>query len=631
MTSRRKKSSPKVTPTRSRKATHRGGSHRGGAPGSGGANSDFLTGGGLGGRLDRRLSGIAILENAMHRRPPKKRSLWSQLVPNSRATSGAGIRGARPHQQTQYAIRLEDRCVHLVIATPTEDGRFTLAFDQVEAPGEVLFLSGGTNDALAEALHSLAERHSIRHRTFSVSLDGDFCVTRVSMGDADSVQRNVDMLSDRVHRYLKLGPGKKTSGGMRINIDEETVYAATSVANLALVQRLDEAFEKADLSVAWIEPSLVSLARIVGHDPQWMERPVLIADGTGRRWDIGIAAGGRLLLDYRPALAETNEGFVKAVTEHLVRLKRFCLRQRKILNEPLTQLLVCGDSVKAKRAVQAFGQVDELACQSLTLPPLDHLIAFEAESDRHRITSIAAVLPRLSGTPVAEVPDLLEQIRRAPKASVTTSVLAWLGPVVAAALLTIAALGWRSIQLGKLGEMVASEATLQDQLRWTEVESERLSRNAQTLRNLERIDAEVAWRNWDQVFAHVSGCLPPTSRLRSFAVKGPERLHLEGETEEDSRLYDILGDLRRIPEVSEVGLKGTEPNDDLTGSRFTVVLVFGQRDRDRGFTKRWLEQQTPSAYPPALAQDDASVLTLEAPRVARRQVDDDPAAAETKR
>ena len=113
-----------------------------------------------------------------------------------------------------------------------------------------------------------------------------------------------------------------------------------------------DAIRSCDVEINWVEPSLVSLARLVGRSGIAGDRPVLFADGTGQQWDVGIACVGRLLLDYRPASATTEKSFRDALKAHLSRLRRFCERHRGIASGSLDQLLLCGGGEKLDRAME---------------------------------------------------------------------------------------------------------------------------------------------------------------------------------------------------------------------------------------------------------------------------------------
>ncbi|MGI9473204.1 MAG: hypothetical protein ACR2NZ_16805 [Rubripirellula sp.] len=74
----------------------------------------------------------------------------------------------------------------------------------------------------------------MRRQPVAVSLDGDFCVTRVTKGTSDEVDVELSMQSDRVPRYLQLGLGEKVTGSVRKKIAPTVEYAVTGVVNRSL-------------------------------------------------------------------------------------------------------------------------------------------------------------------------------------------------------------------------------------------------------------------------------------------------------------------------------------------------------------------------------------------------------------
>ncbi len=115
-----------------------------------------------------------------------------------------------------FGLRIESQLLQVAIATPLPDGRYRLQIDDLEcsAPGGWLTTEGVP--LLVKALETLVDRHEIRRHKLAVSLDGDFCVTRVTMGSSEEVDAELSMQADRVPRYLQLGPGEKVTEAVRV-------------------------------------------------------------------------------------------------------------------------------------------------------------------------------------------------------------------------------------------------------------------------------------------------------------------------------------------------------------------------------------------------------------------------------
>ena len=255
-----------------------------------------------------------------------------------------------------FGLRIESHLLQIAIATPIDDERFKITIDYLVCPVAEGWLTWDLRSHLIDALQTLVERHAMQRHPVAVSLDGDFCVTRVTIGATSEVDHELAQLADRIPRYLQLGPGEKVTGCTRRRIDASTDYAVTGVVNRSLIQLIYDALRSADIEVAWVEPSLVGIARLIGESDLWGDQPIMIADGTGKQWDVGIASAGRLLLDYRPASADSEQGLRDALDGHISRLKRFCHRHLKGVSGELTELLICGDAMRptapSKRSAQ---------------------------------------------------------------------------------------------------------------------------------------------------------------------------------------------------------------------------------------------------------------------------------------
>ena len=130
---------------------------------------------------------------------------------------------------------------------------------------------------------------------------------------------------------------------------------------------------------------------------------------------MGISCAGRLLLDYRPAAATTEEALRDALDGHISRLRRFCHRHRKIASGELSQLLLCGSGQKLDRAIETLG--DRLGIEANVLQVSDLNLPHEidaADRDARCVPAIATVLPLLTDVEASDVPDLLTEVRRAP-------------------------------------------------------------------------------------------------------------------------------------------------------------------------------------------------------------------------
>lgn len=472
---------------------------------------------------------------------------------------------------TQFGVRLEDSEVQFVVATPMEDGRYNVTYESVTAEEGRGFLTESNEDLLTEALQNWADRHDPGSTPIAISLDGDFCVTRVAIEPMERIDDHLRMLQTRVHRYLQLGPGMKSIGEYRSPPNEGTVYAATGVVNRELIQRINLAVERSNLTAAWVEPSLISLARFAGIDPQWSDKTILIADGTGNRWDLGIASEGRLLLDYRPAMATSLRGMYEALKGHFPRLQRFCVRRREIGSGTISTILVFGSESTVAAAVPLLDEFEGITAQLFEVSGQNEL--FHNQFESAALPAVATVLPRLIGIDISEIADLTSEVRRrTPKLSATSRFLTIAAPLIAASILFVAMLSWVVFEQSMLMAREAGASTIEERLQVIRSETGELAFKAQQQAGYERIDELTPVVDWNRLVGDLTACLPPNARLRSVQLTSVSGILLEGEVSDDATLYDVIGDFKTVPGISLVALKGTEPIEDQIGSRFSVSL-----------------------------------------------------------
>jgi hypothetical protein len=472
-----------------------------------------------------------------------------------------------------FGLRVERHVLQIAVATRLEDGRHRLEIDRVSCPSDDGWLSATGSHLLTAAISELADRYEMRRSNVAVSLDGDFCVTRVAIGTSEEIDEELSMLAVRVPRYLQLGPGEKVTGECRDKISSNEDYAVTGVVNRSLIQLIYDAFRTADVDVRWVEPSLVSVARLVGQSEIGGDKPIAIADGTGTQWDVGIACSGRLLLDYRPASATTVEALRGALEGHFSRLKRFCHRHRGVSTGELSRLMICGTGNKPDEAVIALQGSAEIEPEILRVPNLRDL--YEIDLDQRGAESVPAVstvLPLLIGVTESDVPDLLDQVRRAPEQPMVTRMIRSAWPVAAAILILCITYGLVSKQRFHRSHSTNDRAEMKRQIDATNVRFTKLAQKRELVNFLTQIRGQTAQPNWNLMLGRVTQSLPDTARLNEFRVESAGEVVLTGTVLDESVVYELVNHFRHLPEVREVALTGTTPNDSGRGIQFAVRL-----------------------------------------------------------
>lgn len=473
-----------------------------------------------------------------------------------------------------FGVRIEHHVLQVAVATLTPSGTYQIELDEVVCEHDGGWLSTDGSAGLIGALELMVDRHQMRRQPIAVSLDGDYCVTRVTIGSHENVDQELVRLADRIPRYLQLGPGEKVTGSARFKIDAKTDYAVNGVVSRSIIQLLYDAFRTADVEVMWIEPSLVGLARLIGHSTLYGDQPVLIADGTGRQWDVGIACAGRLLLDYRPATATSASGLRLALDGHIIRLKRFCHRHAHATAGELNQILICGDGDKPAEAIEILGDGLGVTPVVLSVPDLPEVYSID-ETSRHSscVPAVATVFPLLIRTPPIEIPDLLAQVRRAPDISLRQKLIREYWSVAVACLILVISYGLVSGERERHAEQHMDRSELQSEIIASNVKFGVLGRRREHLGYFQRIQSQVDQPDWVAMLTDVTGCLPPTAKLNDFRLGGDGSVLMDGSVMDASTVYELVNTLRQLPNVTQVALKGTTPQPDTQATRFLIRLA----------------------------------------------------------
>tara|TARA_R110002073_G_scaffold60209_23_gene151313 strand:+ start:6438 stop:7955 length:1518 start_codon:yes stop_codon:yes gene_type:complete len=477
-----------------------------------------------------------------------------------------------------FGLWIENRMVQVAIATPIQGERYRLEIDAIRCPIANGWLTASHASAFADAIATLVDRHDMRRGTVCLSLDGDICVNRITLGTSDTVDHELSTLQHRVPRYLQLGPGEKVTGLLRTRIDAQSDYAATSVANQSVMRMIYDTLRESDIEVAWAEPSLISMARLIGYTSTDSAHPLLIADGTGTRWNVGIIHEGRLILDYRPATAKTVEALQATLDGHISRLQRFCHRHLGIDGGGLKKLLICGTAEKVEDAAERFQRSPEFDEVILRVPPCPQLYDISnVDCDSHCVPAVASVLPLMLGVTVEEVPDLLRDVRRAPELSLPAQVFRVAWPALVAALLLMLSFTLVHRARHHASHLKQGTEQVQAQVIATQTRMTELARQRELLEHFKAIERQSAEVDWIAQLERITQSLPDLAKLNEYRVESGSHIRLEGTVLDERVVYEILEQLRQLPEVSEVALHSTTPEANSEATRFSIRLSMTPR------------------------------------------------------
>ncbi|WP_283431545.1 hypothetical protein [Neorhodopirellula lusitana] len=513
-------------------------------------------------------------------------------MPSSTPTS----RNPKTASLRRYAFRIEKDRVMLAVGKMGEGEEVAIEIDccflNEQTPMDVQpedadlvsppiavsdWLSGEGNKRLQAAIETLKNRHHIGSEEVAVSLSGDFCVTRISTGTVEQVDHELDALAGRIPRYLQLGPGGKLTGQIRDTLNPGIEHALTAVGNLTRLQTLYDAFAECDVRVAWIEPSLVSIARLIGELGIDEEHPVLVADSFGQSWEVGITHQGRLLLDYRPAAAHDAKTFANAIVEHLSRLRRFCQRHRGIDYSELNVLYVGGPPEKVDPVLEHFSEIavqNDHGLRTLPLLISDSFITIEVEASLRSdaIAAAAALLPLIRPDSQQPPPDLLQTIRRTKQQGGWKWIALTWWPAIAATFVVVALHFWVGGLQSQAEQRQLQREYVENQLRANRVRVASLQSDRRWVDHLKTISEKTVSPPMADLTKEITQCLPPRSVLQSIQVESERDILLSGSTSQEAEIYEIVGYLRQLPGIHQVALLGTMLGSKQEESQFNIRL-----------------------------------------------------------
>jgi hypothetical protein len=447
--------------------------------------------------------------------------------------------------------------LRLAVISQSPEGARRLTLDSVRVDSSS---PSNSLDWLPSALGELLARHDLRRAQWSVTLDGDFCVARVVTGSPEEVTAGLDRLRNRVPRYLSLGPGEKITGGFRESINKTTDYAVTGVANRKVLEHLKATLDQRSIRPLAVEPSLVAVARQLNRHTN-STLPALIADGSGRQWDVGISQQGRLLLDYRPSGTRDANRFGEILLGHLSRLHRFCERHRHVDQMPNWSLFLFGPESKVVNVSVALQNLDQIIPVPLKPSALLGDVEYDEASDTTEwVGAIAAALTLCEDRSSLLIADLFSALRNGDELTTLARWTRTLAPLAAAAVillslsLTVSQQNRRiALNDQQLPQLTESLARLRSQAATGQLQQ-------QLLLGFKRLDiAAQSVPKWESLLALIPRAMPDATKLGRIQLGDDGSLRLNGTAADETTVYELVTSLKKLPGVQDVLLQGTNP------------------------------------------------------------------------
>ncbi len=440
-------------------------------------------------------------------------------------------------------------------------------------------------EELTEAFRTLVAEERLAGAKVGIALGGEFCVTRVITGPTDEVRREFAELEDRSTRYLTLGPGPKALAGDTHQLDARHQRALLAVANQRTLDLLMRIAESTGLHLESIEPSLLALSRAQARLRDACDEACLIIQLDEDAAELGICHGGRLLLDYRPGGKTNADNVADVVSLHLSRLQRYIERYHSYLDAPLRHVYLSGDAAAVSRACAKFEQLPQFQSHVLEPGNLDMPWSHAAETPG---TDLAAAL----GTALALYapsddqpgPNLIENALAQQREPMRPILIRSLLPSAAVLLAAATLLVWHLKQSHEIGGLRADlERLTPVTVRATELRLTLLSTDARLVQ-LKALAERLPRPEWQRLLSRISQSMPDDVWLDRLSFHDGHSAALSGASYTDGGVYDFVGYLKQVPEITEIALEGTGVGQSPTGptTNFNLQLTLANLANSSG-------------------------------------------------
>jgi hypothetical protein len=439
---------------------------------------------------------------------------------------------------------------------------------------------------LTEAFQTLVSEERLVGAKVRIALGGEYCVTRVITGPSDEVRREFAELEERSLRYLTLGPGRKALASSIQQIDARHQYAVLAVASQRTLDLLMRIVDAAGVQIESIEPSLIALSRAQAQLRAASQGACLMIQLDEDIAELGICHRGRLLLDYRPGGRTNAENVADVVAKHMSRLQRYLERYHSYLTDSLKDIYLAGDSRAVAHARAKFAKLKGFETHILEPSDLEMHWQHVAEVPGTDLAAtLGAALDLYAGQSEERGPNLiaatLAQMREPMRPVLIRSLAPLAAALLVAAMLFALRLNQRRETSGLRAELeslmpACAEAT---ELRLNLIASER------KLAELETLEKKLHQPNWQQVLTHIGQSMPDDVWLDRLTFQDARSAAISGASYSDGGVYDFVGYLKDVPDISEIALEGTgagqSPTGPITSFNLQVTLARHSGGTDR--------------------------------------------------
>ena len=450
--------------------------------------------------------------------------------------------------------------LHLAVVEPSSEGqsrKVRTKSSRWKSKSQSPYSAAGIDELIA-AIRALLDEAHVATGRLSLTLNGDYCVTRVATGSVEQVRRELVELEQRSAGYLTLGHGRKSLATCIESLDARHEHALLCVTNRNLIEALVGLGKEHDLTLDRIEPSLVSLSRIAARMGRDEPSPVLIASISEAAVELGISHRGRLLLDYRPGGRTNYEHVATIVSHHLNRLNRYCSRYYDHSVGQLETILLFGPDQITDEVARSLAADGHLTPEIVDPKDIDSQLVFLDQNPASE--TCAAIGTCFASDPAGNQhvgPNLMDRLRAENLAPIWPQLRRTAWPVAAVLLIAVGMFGLnlreasncRTIEQQIASHTPAVEKTTELKRRLAAVQ-----RKSAHLRALKRA---INNPQWDQFLRNIAGAMPRDVWLGALIADAETGISIRGRSFTEESVFELVRWLESGPMLTQVAPKGT--------------------------------------------------------------------------
>ncbi|MHC2071046.1 PilN domain-containing protein [Bremerella sp. T1] len=427
-------------------------------------------------------------------------------------------------------------------------------------------------DGLKSALRRLLARTPRGIDEAYVALSGEFCVTRVVSDTNENVAYEVREIESRSNLYLSLGHGPKVVAGNILQQDPKHQHATVSVVHRQTIEAILEVAKGVGLTITAIEPTVISLCRLLGALRLDREAPALLVCPGQSGVEIAISYQGRLYLDYRPAGITQQEEIAEILVHHLERLQRYCRRHARVMQSAIGSVYLTGERRRAEAIQAQLGGRLRMPVEILQM-----------EGSGNEIASLLRNLP-ISHFPAAGVgllavreyatpgPNLMERLHADYEEPLFTRTLKVLGPLAAVVLIAAMVWGYLWEQRWELQQAMAQAAELEPIHRESILLRGVMKQNRETLNAHQQVGKQLPLRPVARWIEKIGQAVPDDAWLTNVSLDDEGDLTIEGNTTNEASIFAYGEEVGQFDFVHRATVDGAVPSNTKSGPaiKFTI-------------------------------------------------------------